>query len=140
MRGNLEQVDLTISPPGIQMTNGMAVAWLLANFGTTAVDPNADPDHDGASNYAEYIAGTNPNDANSVFKFSKAQFLGGGITQLQWPSATDRFYTVMQANGLNAGFTAIATNLAATPPTNTRLVTNSTTGGPYFWKLNVVYP
>ena len=43
--------------------NGLPIAWLLTNFGTTNVSASADPDGDGMSNQAEYLAGTNPNPA-----------------------------------------------------------------------------
>lgn len=48
--------------------NSLPDAWELANFGTLGVDPAADPDHDGTSNRMEYLAGTNPNNATSVFR------------------------------------------------------------------------
>jgi len=53
----------TISPGALD-SNGLPIAWEMQNFGHTGVDPNADPDHDGMSNLQEYLAGTNPNDAN----------------------------------------------------------------------------
>ena len=46
--------------------NGLPVAWELAYFGTNGVNPNADPDADGVSNYQEYLDGTNPTNHNSV--------------------------------------------------------------------------
>jgi hypothetical protein len=39
-------------------------AWETANFGTTNVNLNADPDGDGWSNLQEYLNGTNPNGAD----------------------------------------------------------------------------
>ena len=47
--------------------NGLPDWWELEYFGhLTGTDPNADPDHDGMSNLAEWIAGTNPTNAASV--------------------------------------------------------------------------
>ena len=48
--------------------NGLPDAWELLHFGHIGVDPNADPDHDGATNLMEYLAGTDPNSAASVFR------------------------------------------------------------------------
>src|SRR6266705_5152151 len=45
--------------PGPLSTNGLPIPWLLANFGTTNVNANADPDGDGMSNRQESLAGTN---------------------------------------------------------------------------------
>lgn len=45
--------------PGTLAPDGLPIAWLLTNFGTTNVNANADPDGDGMSNLQEYQAGTN---------------------------------------------------------------------------------
>jgi chitodextrinase/regulation of enolase protein 1 (concanavalin A-like superfamily) len=42
--------------------NELPDAWETAHFGHTGVDPNADPDGDGLSNWQEYQQGLNPND------------------------------------------------------------------------------
>jgi alpha-tubulin suppressor-like RCC1 family protein len=46
--------------------SGLPVAWELAYFGVTGVDPNADPDGDGVSNFLEYLDGTDPTNPHSV--------------------------------------------------------------------------
>lgn len=40
--------------------NGLPDWWEIMYFGATGVDPNADPDGDGASNLQEFLAGTDP--------------------------------------------------------------------------------
>ena len=60
--------------PGRLDGNGLPIAWGLLNFGTTGVDPNADPDHDGMSNAQEYLAGTDPNNSNSVLRITAENF------------------------------------------------------------------
>ncbi len=46
-------------------TNGLPVLWSILNGLTNKVDPYADPDGDGWSNYQEWLAGTSPTNANS---------------------------------------------------------------------------
>lgn len=41
--------------------NGLPDDWEITNFGHIGVNPNADPDGDGWTNYQEYRNGTNPN-------------------------------------------------------------------------------
>jgi hypothetical protein len=40
---------------------GMSDGWEWQNFGHIGIDPNADPDGDGLTNYQEYMGNTNPN-------------------------------------------------------------------------------
>jgi len=42
-------------------TTALPLAWQLAYFGVTGVDPNADYDNDGVNNLNEYLGGTDPN-------------------------------------------------------------------------------
>jgi hypothetical protein len=89
---------------GALAPNGLPSAWLLQNFGTTNVDANADPDHDGVSNLQEYLAGTNPNDINSNLRIT---FISRGTptptyTTLQWTSVFTRSYVVQHRPSLHA--------------------------------------
>jgi hypothetical protein len=48
-------------------TNSLPIAWEMQYFGQTNVNPNADPDGDGWSNWQEYLDGTNPTNADQPF-------------------------------------------------------------------------
>ncbi len=68
---NLDDLNVFVATdsidPGVDTDgNGLPDAWEYTYFGHIGVDPNADPDGDGESNIAEYRAGTNPTDSNSV--------------------------------------------------------------------------
>lgn len=88
--------------PGILAPNGLPIAWLLTYFGTTNVDPNADPDHDGMNNRQEYLAGTdptNPNDKLQITAFLTAP--GGTLATVTWQSTPTHFYFLQKT--LNLG-------------------------------------
>ena len=92
----------TISP-GALASDGLPMAWLLQNFGTTNVDANADPDHDGMSNMQEYLAGTDPNNPNSVLRITAESFSSGGTSaMLTWDSVMTRYYYIQKTPGLGS--------------------------------------
>jgi hypothetical protein len=68
------------------------------------VDANADDDHDGQSNYAEYLAGTDPHSADSVFQIVNADSQLKGFT-LSWSSVGGKRYRVQYSDDLSKGFT-----------------------------------
>jgi hypothetical protein len=87
---------------GALAPNGLPVAWLLANFGTTNVNANADPDHDGMSNQQEYLAGTNPNDGGDYLHVTSITRDNppSTYTMLWWASKPTRFYAIQQSAAL----------------------------------------
>lgn len=66
----LIEVIYPVTPSSITDVNqnGLPDGWEVQNFGPLGVDPSADADHDGTSNLMEYLAGTGPKNANSVFR------------------------------------------------------------------------
>ena len=84
-------------------TNGLPIAWELTFFGHTGVDPNADPDADGASNYQEYLAGTNPTNGSDSLVITGADFAGNGTNvTITFNSVLSRFYFVQKTEGLDS--------------------------------------
>jgi hypothetical protein len=119
--------------------NGLPDWWELQYFGQlTGTDPNADPDHDGMSNLAEWIAGTNPTNAASCLRLTAVSVTNFNTVHLSWPSVAGKTYLLQRATSLLAGFdTVVATNIAATAPTNTMTDAAVTTGGAYFYRVGV---
>ena len=119
----------------------MADDWELAH-GLNPQDPTdgaGDADHDGVSNLAEYLAGSDPNDAQSQLQFLSAGIGPNGF-QITWSSAANNLYTVQRATELlpgGGGFTNLAENIPATPLRNTFLDTAATNGGQFFYRLKV---
>jgi Tol biopolymer transport system component len=81
--------------------DGMDDQWELDHFGTLARDGTGDYDGDGASDLAEYLAGTDPTDPSSVFevRITPAATAGTGPV-LTWPADGSRAYRVQFKNNL----------------------------------------
>lgn len=90
---------------GALAPNGLPIAWLLSNFGTTNVNANADPDHDGMSNLQEYLAGTDPNNASSVLRITNLSrgTLEANYTTVAWLAVPSRFYVLQERPSLSTG-------------------------------------
>jgi hypothetical protein len=87
---------------GALAPDGLPIAWLLQNFGTTNVNANADPDHDGQSNLQEYLAGTDPNNAASVLKITSILRTTPNTT-LNWNAVSTRYYAIQTNTSLTTG-------------------------------------
>jgi hypothetical protein len=133
-RGRLERVDLTVSLSG---AGGLPDAWQMQYFGHTGVSPNDDPDKDGLTNLAEYKAGTNPTDSQSVFEILDVQPDPLGGTRIEWSSVQGKFYDLQRSGDLLDGFTDLQTQIAGTPPKNTFHDASATGSGPYFYRMRV---
>lgn len=89
-----------VSPPDTD-ANGLPDAWEVAYAVT---DPNADADVDGQSNFEEYRANTNPTNAASVLRITRAEPQTNGFFRLTWSSVGGTRYRV-QFSDVTAGFT-----------------------------------
>ena len=103
----------------VMVNNLLYSDWKAHYFTATELaDPsisgdNADPDHDGSSNYAEYLADTNPRQSNSVLRVT-GHDRNGGLPRIQWKGgrwarqylersdslATNSVWTTVQANDI----------------------------------------
>ena len=87
-------------------------------------DASLDSDGDGVSNFAEYIANTDPEDKMSVFKIKIETSPKGGMT-ISWDSRPDRVYTVLcSTNWLTCPFSVIASNILDNVYTDTNAVSH----------------
>jgi sugar lactone lactonase YvrE len=123
---------------GSSWHDGIPDTWRLLNFGTVSnvlSAANADPDGDGANNWQEYIAGTNPLDAASVFAFSPATPPSGSNLTLQWPSVVNKLYTLQSSSSPGGGWTTIASNLLGNSQVLQWTDTNASTGARFYRAL-----
>ena len=92
----------TISP-GTLAPDGLPVAWLLTNFGITNINANDDPTGKGMTIKQDYLAGTDPNNANSILRITGGDFSSGGTNaMLTWNSVPTRYYYLQKALALNS--------------------------------------
>ncbi len=81
-------------------SNGIPDWWELQYFGNLSQTTNGDFDHDGVSNFVEYIADTNPTDPNSYPRISGAQRVPNGI-RIDWQAGTQARQTLQTSLTLN---------------------------------------
>lgn len=77
--------------------NGISDEWETTYFGgaTTPHEGSIDSDQDGASDFAEFNAGTSPTDSGSVLEFEEPVASADGRVQLSWPAVAGRSYRVL---------------------------------------------
>jgi hypothetical protein len=101
---------------GSSWGDGIPDTWRLIYFGTVSNLLSAadlDPDGDGASNWQEYVAGTNPMDPNSVLQLTPGTPSPG--FSLQWPSVVGKTYLVQSSVSLfSTNWATTASNLPGT--------------------------
>lgn len=101
---------------------------------------NTDSDEDGMSDWLELLAGTNPQDANSVFAAELEDDPDVEGVTVSWPCITSGVYTLMRTENLMDGFAPLISGLIPTPEQAQAGVmsytdSSATGNGPYFYKV-----
>jgi hypothetical protein len=92
------------------------------------VDAGLDPDGDGASSLQEYLAGTDPRNANSCLRFER--IAAGSQVILSFQAVANRTYSVLFKNLLTDPAWTKLVDVPASPETELRHITNSAGGIP----------
>ncbi len=100
--------------PAVQQDSdgdGMPDSYEIANgLNPLMNDANGDKDGDGASNLAEYLAGTMANDPNSVFRVHGIS-RGNGTMLITWSSVANKTYTISKSATPNGTFTPVQSGI-----------------------------
>ena len=114
--------------------NGISDAWEMDQFGSVLANRTAqtDTDHDGMSDYAEFIAGTDPTDPASRFYFTGETVQGNRLVEMDWTVVTNRLYQVNVSTNLRAWLPATGWLQASNGPTMSYTVTNSGAGSRFY--------
>ncbi|NKB24816.1 MAG: hypothetical protein GKR87_10660 [Kiritimatiellae bacterium] len=115
-------------------SNNVPEIWLVmhgltnGNFNSTEL---LDSDNDGLLNWKEFVAGTDPTNAASVFKLTDTQ-----ENLVRWFSVSGETYFVNASTNLLGTFSSpLGSNILATPPQNT--YTDSPVGSIKFYQVGV---
>jgi Tol biopolymer transport system component len=94
--------------------DGLPDDWEVAFFGNLVPTAGEDPDQDGLTNRAEYLAGTDPTNAASVLRVLTLTSVGTGQTTLLWSAMAGRVYRVQFKDDLSGpGWTELGAEVTA---------------------------
>jgi hypothetical protein len=126
----LEFVSTGVTP------NGTPLSW-LSEHGLTASDDDLDSDIDGLLTWEEYIAGTIPNDSNSVLKVISAQGLPGNDFVITWQSISGKNYSIITNASLTAPSPGVSASGIAGLESETSHTTSVNGAGTMFYEVGV---
>ncbi|HEX4644004.1 MAG TPA: thrombospondin type 3 repeat-containing protein, partial [Verrucomicrobiae bacterium] len=106
-------------------------------FTSTNAAPNADPDHDGFTNFAEYIAGTNPTNAASLLKIQSISHAANGATVV-WQSVANKHYQMLSRTNLVTGAWQNAGSPVIAAGATTQILDGTATNGLHYYRVQVL--
>jgi hypothetical protein len=124
--------------------DGISDHWEARSFGSASiVGAITDLDADGASDQAEYIAGTSPTDASSVLRITAHSYSADhSEAAISFTVAPHRLYRIEHNDDLQGPWTdcGLGPFHAATGPEHTQVITGLPAGARCFFRVVVVNP
>ena len=119
-------------------TNGISDAWEQQIFGSVSTNrtQTTDSDGDGATDYAEFVAGTDPKDVNSILELPPPTTEANGGLKFDWPSVPGRAYRLEGTTDL-LNWTPLSDWVGATTTTSSVVLVPPTNSANYFFRLEV---
>ena len=74
-----------------------------------------DSDGDGERDWAEEVAGTNPQDSADRLRIVRCEWTGGG-PRIAWPAVAGHYYEILVSEDLRRGFQVLMNNVLSQPP------------------------
>ncbi len=118
-------------------SDGLLDSWEIQFFGSTSATPDADSDGDGTTNLMEYLAGTNPLSATSLFQPECREENGKLIVTV--PTAIGRQYKVWGSADLQSWELQETLTGNGSPIAWEYLISQSPSGR-YFLKIEILLP
>lgn len=113
-------------------------SWEDEHFGNLTATATADSDGDGTTNLMEYLAGTNPASAASVFR--PASHVAGGNLVLTVPTVSGRSYRVWGTANLQSSWTQHDTISGDGSSVAWEYLMSQSVTGRYFLKIEILIP
>ena len=112
--------------------------WEFEHYGSaTGSTASADWDGDGATDWDEWLALTQPTNRNSVFSLDIQTASMGGTNVVSWPSATGRTYSLYWNVNLTSTFGTVVSGLPATPSVNVYTDSAHAAESPIYYRVKV---
>jgi hypothetical protein len=141
--GRQNHADDTLSGPADTDTDGLPDEWetqfgLNPGDNTGADGADGDPDGDGQSNRDEFVAGTHPQRASSVFRAGAGPF-GDGVG-IQFQTVAGRSYTVWVRDSLSGGDWQVLTHFGLQNTASLLTAADFSGLAPRFYRVTVAGP
>ena len=119
--------------------NGISDEWEQHFFNEVSTNrtQTTDTDGDGTTDYAEFIAGTDPNNMNSVLDLTPPSPQSNGNLKFDWPSVPGHAYRLAMSADL-VNWTPLSDWIRATTATSTVVIAPPTNSASYFYRLEVL--